>query len=151
MIRLCRTDSTDRDFQGLVRLLDAELRIRDGDEADFYLQFNKLDTIPHAVVAYDGREAVGCGALRPYNTATVEIKRMFVPLEKRGKGIASIILKELENWSAELGFSRCILETGHNQPEAIALYRKCGYRSIPNYGQYENAENSVCFEKKRAE
>jgi putative acetyltransferase len=39
------------------------------------------------------------------------------------------------------------LETGKRQPEAIALYKKSGYKLIPNYGQYAAMDNSVCFEK----
>ena len=147
MISILRTTSDNPDFQELVRHLDIELRVRDGEEAAFYLQFNKIDTIKHAVVAYDGENPVGCGALRAYETDTVEVKRMFVPLEHRGQGIASQILTRLETWAAELGFRKCILETGHNQPEAIALYTKSGYATIPNYGQYQSVENSVCFEK----
>ena len=147
MINILRTTSDNPDFQALVRHLDAELLVRDGEEAAFYLQFNKIDTIKHALVAYDGKGPVGCGALRAYETDTVEVKRMFVPLEHRGQGIASLVLKGLETWAAELGFRKCILETGHNQPEAIALYTKCGYATIPNYGQYQSVENSVCFEK----
>ena len=147
MITLIRTTSDHPDFQELVRHLDAELRVRDGDEAAFYLQFNKIGTIKHAVVAYMDDVPVGCGALRAYEADTVEVKRMFVPLERRGQGIASQILTDLEAWAAELGFHKCILETGHKQPEAVALYTKSGYRLIPNYGQYQSVENSVCFEK----
>ena len=147
MISLLRTTSDDTDFQKLVRHLDAELRVRDGDEAAFYLQFNKIDTIKHALVAYVDSEPVGCGALRAYKADTVEVKRMFVPLERRGQGIASQILTGLEAWAAELGFRKCILETGQKQPEAIALYTKSGYTVIPNYGQYQTVENSICFEK----
>ncbi|KXK17393.1 MAG: N-acetyltransferase GCN5 [Candidatus Parvibacillus calidus] len=72
---------------------------------------------------------------------------MFVPLEKRGKGFASKVLQELENWSNELGYNRCILETGNKMSEAIGLYKKMGYKIIPNYGQYKNVESSICFEK----
>lgn len=72
---------------------------------------------------------------------------MFTPPEHRGKGIAVKVLAELEKWAAELGYKKCILETGKAQPEAIALYTKCGYEIIPNYGQYAGVENSVCFEK----
>ena len=72
---------------------------------------------------------------------------MFVPFEHRGRGIAKEIIKELESWAVELSFKRCILETGLKQPEAIALYTKSGYNSIPNYGQYQGMYNSVCFEK----
>jgi GNAT superfamily N-acetyltransferase len=66
---------------------------------------------------------------------------------KRGRGIASRILNELEKWAAELSYNKCILETGNRQPEAIMLYQKNGYNRIPNYGQYQGIENSVCFEK----
>ena len=65
----------------------------------------------------------------------------------RGKGIATAILKELENWAFELGYAKCVLETGKRQPEAIALYEKSGYKRIPNYGKYAGVENSVCYEK----
>ena len=147
MITILRTTSDNPDFQELVRHLDAELRVRDGDEAAFYLQFNTIDTIKHALVAYSGEEAVGCGALRAYEGDAVEVKRMFVPLERRGQGIASQILTGLETWAAELGFRKCVLETGQKQPEAIALYTNNGYTRIPNYGQYQSVDNSVCFEK----
>jgi putative acetyltransferase len=53
----------------------------------------------------------------------------------------------LETWASELSFEKCILETGKRQPEAIRLYEKNGYKRIPNYGQYAQIENSVCFEK----
>jgi len=79
--------------------------------------------------------------------AAMEVKRMFVLPNKRGKGIASIILKELEKWAIDLSFKKCLLETGKKQPEAIRLYHKNGYKIIPNFGQYQNVENSVCFEK----
>ena len=72
---------------------------------------------------------------------------MYVPLNKRGQGIASTVLKELEKWAIDLNFKKCLLETGKKQPEAIELYKKSGYRIIPNFGQYANIENSVCFEK----
>ena len=58
-----------------------------------------------------------------------------------------IILKELEKWAAELNYTKCVLETGKKQPEAITLYLKNGYAIIPNYGQYIGIENSVCFAK----
>ena len=66
---------------------------------------------------------------------------------RRGRGFATIVLKGLESWAAELSFKRCILETGYKQPEAIALYTKNGYHKIPNYGQYQSVGNSMCFEK----
>ena len=147
-MKLIRTDSNNPDFAELVKQLDADLAIRDGDDHAFYDQFNKLDAIKHTVVAYnEANHAVGCGAIKQFETGTMEVKRMFVPLEKRGKGIAGEILRELEIWAKELGNDKCILETGIKQPEAISLYKKSGYRFIDNYGQYAGVENSVCFAK----
>ncbi|GHC42616.1 GNAT family N-acetyltransferase [Ulvibacter litoralis] len=147
MITLIRTNSEDENFKKLVSKLDEDLAIRDGDEHDFYHQFNGLDTIKHVVVAYNGKLPLGCGAIKKYDTAAAEVKRMYTAPESRGKGIATKILAELELWAKELSFQKCILETGLKQPEAIQLYKKNGYKIIPNYGQYAAAENSVCFEK----
>ena len=71
---------------------------------------------------------------------------MYVTSGGRRKGIASQILSELENWAMELKFTKCIMETGKQQPEAIQLYKKYGYSLTSNFGFYENVENSVCFE-----
>jgi putative acetyltransferase len=146
-ISFYRTDSGNIDFQQLVSQLDSDLGIRDGKDHSFYAQYNKIDAIKYAVVAYDQEKPVGCGAIKQYDFNTMEVKRMFVPLELRGQGIASLVLKELEKWARELNFQKCILETGKRQPEAIALYKKNGYKIIPNFGQYKGVENSVCFEK----
>lgn len=147
MIRTIRTDSSNPDFNTLVKHLDAYLAIVDGNDHTFYAQFNKTHNIKHVVIAFDNGEAVGCGAIKPYAPDTAEIKRMYTSPEHRGKGIARQVLTELENWARELSYTRCILETGKRQQEAVALYEKHGYRLIPSYGQYENVENSVCFEK----
>jgi GNAT superfamily N-acetyltransferase len=77
----------------------------------------------------------------------MEVKRMYVLPNNRGKGIATTLLWELEKWALELGYMKCVLETGKRQPEAISLYEKSGYQRIPNYGQYKGVENSICFEK----
>lgn len=147
MATIVRTNSENLDFISLVRLLDADLAKRDGAEHSFYAQFNKIDALRHAVVAYRDAEAVGCGALKPFEADSMEIKRMFVVPAHRGSGIATEMLNALEEWARELKFSRCVLETGRRQPEAIALYKKNGYEVIPNYGQYAGISNSVCFAK----
>jgi putative acetyltransferase len=147
MITIKRTNSENNDFRELVKELDFDLKIRDGEDHVFYAQLNKIDTIKYALVAYEDDVPVGSGAIRPYSNDAVEVKRMYVRAGKRGQGIASIILKELENWGLELGYKKCMLETGKRQPEAIQLYKKNNYKMIPNFGKYENVENSVCFEK----
>ena len=146
-ITLLRTISDNPDFVSLVKLLDADLAIRDGEDHSFYSQFNKIDTIRHVVLAYDNGKPIACGAMKQFDLSVMEIKRMYVLPEARMKGYASRILSELEQWSAELGYKKCILETGRKQPEAIALYKARGYRLTENYGQYAGIDNSLCFEK----
>ena len=147
MISSIRTDSENQDFIDLVKHLDIDLAERDGSDHTFYAQFNKIHNIKYVVVAYENGKPAGCGAIREYAPNTMEIKRMYTSLERRGRGIASRVLAELEIWAAELSYEKCILETGSKQPEAIGLYKKHGYKLIPNYGQYAEVENSLCFEK----
>ena len=147
MINLIRTNSESQDFINLVRLLDKDLAIRDGEDHSYYAQFNKIEKIKYAVVAYENDEPAGCGAIKEYNGSIIEIKRMYTLLENRGKGIATKVLIELENWAKEMDYEKCILETGKKQPEAIRVYEKNGYKLIPNYDQYIGMENSVCYIK----
>lgn len=147
-IKIKRTNSSDAGFIELVKHLDADLAIRDGEEHSFYDQFNKIDKLKYVVVACEDDLPIACGAIKEYSQDIMEVKRMYTDPEKRGMGVATKVLTELEKWAAELSYKKCILETGKKQPEAIALYQKNGYQLIPNYGQYAGTENSVCFEKK---
>jgi putative acetyltransferase len=147
MVRLIRTDSSHLDFRSLVALLDQDLAIRDGADHGFYAQFNQITNIQHCVVVYFDDQPVGCGAIKTFGEDSMEIKRMFVLPNYRGKSLAQQILIELEKWTLELGKTKTVLETGQKQPEAIALYYKSGYQRTPNYGQYIGIENSLCFEK----
>jgi GNAT superfamily N-acetyltransferase len=148
MIRLIRTDSVNKDFIRLIKDLDAYLAVSDGEEHSFYAQFNKLDLIKHVVLASYNEIIIACGAIKKYDQKTMEIKRMFTSSDYRGKGVAGLILIELQNWTNEMGFENCILETGKRQIEAIRLYKKSGYEVITNYGQYAGMEDSICFMKK---
>jgi putative acetyltransferase len=146
-MKIVRSDASNPDFIELVKYLDEELVIKDGDNHAFYAQYDKIDKIKHTVLVYENNLPVGCGAMKKYEPEIMEIKRIFIRPDNRGKGIAAIILKELESWSDELKYKKCILETGANNPEAIRLYKKNGYRIISNYSQYAGIETSVCFEK----
>jgi GNAT superfamily N-acetyltransferase len=148
MTTISRTTNENTDYQALVQLLDQDIATRDGEEHVFYAQFNKSDSIKHVVVIYDeNNNALGCGAFKHYEVGIAEIKRMYVTAEARGKGIATQILIELQQWAAENHFTTCILETGQKYPEAIALYLKNGFKISNNYGQYIGIEDSVCFQK----
>lgn len=144
---LIKTNSANTDFQKLVIELDKDLAIRDGEIHSFYAQFNKIAAIKFVIIAYENDLAIGCGALKEYNANTMEVKRMYVDLKHRGKGVASKILLALENWAKELGYKKLILETGNKQPEALHLYKKSNFNIIENYGQYAGLETSICFNK----
>ena len=147
MIQLVRTNSENKKFTELVTFLDLDLAERDGEDHSFYAQFNKIQLIKYVVLAFENNIPVACGAIKEFDLSTFEIKRMYTNPSHRGKGIATKILFELEKWAKELGYKKCILETGKKQPEALHLYKKCGYVTINNYGQYIGIENSICFEK----
>ena len=147
MLRLIRTNSDHPDFINLVKDLDAYLKIVDGDDHEFYNQFNNIDVLKHTVIAYLDNQPVGCGAFKAYNNSSVEIKRMYTSPIARNKGIASAILKDLEDWAKELNIKSTLLETGLKQTEAVKFYKKNNYKIIPNFGQYAGVENSVCFLK----
>lgn len=147
MIRIIRTNSDNTDFMNLVKELDAYLAVTDGEEHSFYSQYNTLDSIKYAVVVYEGSTPIGCGAIKEYNVKAVEVKRMYAVPSHRKKGIATLVLTELEKWAVELFYEKCILETGKRQYEAVKFYMKNNYTLISNYGQYMGVANSLCFEK----
>ncbi|QXP61494.1 GNAT family N-acetyltransferase [Olleya sp. HaHaR_3_96] len=147
MLELIKTDSNNPDFITLIKQLDSYLKTTDGDDHEFYNQYNGLDTIKHVVLAYLDKTPVGCGAFKPFKENTVEIKRMFTSKTTRGQGVASNILQELESWAKQLDYKDSILETGIRQIEAIQFYKKCNYHITDNYGQYKGVKESICFKK----
>jgi putative acetyltransferase len=148
MLKIIRTAAENPDFQALVLLLNQELAEIDGDEHDFYHQFNSIENLKYCMVGYSETEPVVCGLIKPFGDDSMEVKRMYTLKGSRGKGLATKLLKELEVWASEMGKTYCLLETGRRQQDAVALYLKNGYQVIPNYGQYIGIENSVCFRKK---
>lgn len=144
---LLRTTSEHPDFIQMVQALDADLMIRNGETQNLYHQYNKIDHINHAIVVYAENKPVGCGCFKRFDDQTVEMKRMFVLPEMRGKHLAAALLQELEKWAREEGFTKAVLETGIRQVEAIRLYSVAGYSLIENYGQYIGMDDSICYRK----
>ncbi|MBM3414899.1 MAG: GNAT family N-acetyltransferase [Bacteroidetes bacterium] len=147
MLTIKRTNSDNTDFHLLVSKLDKDLLDRYGALQDYYSRFNSIKDLPAVVMAYYDGQPVGCGCFKQFDDGSVEVKRMYVSPEERGKGIGAAILAELEKWAAELKVASIVLETGNNQPEALHLYQKMGYTVIPNYDQYSGMETSICMKK----
>lgn len=146
MKRILRTNSENEDFKTLTQFFDEYLVEIDGDEKDFYAQYNHI-YLENTIICFDGEIASGCGAFKKHENNVAEIKRMFVLPEQRGKGIAMSVLAELETWAKELGYTTCILETSIRLENAIKLYKKLGYEITENYGQYVGLKSSVCMKK----
>lgn len=146
-IDIIKTDSENKDFRELVKELDFYLAEIDGEEHSFYAKYNKIDTLKNCIVIYVDKEAASIGAFKEYDSNTVEIKRMYTKVSFRGNGFAKMVLQFLEKWAKEEGYQNAILETGLKQISAVKLYKNSGYQITPNYGQYENVENSICFRK----
>lgn len=144
-----RTNGRNGDFVENCRLLDMDLDRRVGKKIkrDKYKKFNALDEIKHAIVVYEGNTPIGGGAIRRYDDDNIELKRVFVHTEYQGKGIGSRLVSMLMEWAVELGYKRMILETGELLAESCAVYRKLGFKVIPNYGPYENMPESLCMAK----
>lgn len=83
----------------------------------------------------------------PLRDGDAELKRMYVVPEARGRGYARAVLAELERTAAAAGRRRAVLETGTEQPEAIALYTRAGYRPIAAFGAHRADPRSRCFAK----
>ncbi|MBO2452358.1 GNAT family N-acetyltransferase [Actinomadura barringtoniae] len=117
------------------------------DPADF------TAPLGHFVVGWLDGEPVACGGWRGHDgepnflDGDAELKRMYVAERARGRGLARALLADLERSALERGRRRMVLETGINQPEAIALYTSSGYLAIPKFGFYSGSETSRCYGK----
>lgn len=146
-IQLLHTNSDHPAFQRLAGEMEKELYIRDGGLAEINHVLNKIGFIQDVIIAISVSEPVACGSFREFDNESAELKRMFVPTSHRNKGLASKILLELESTAKNKGYKYCVLETGKNQPEAVAFYLKHGYTQVPAFGKYLGSINSICFSK----
>lgn len=99
------------------------------------------------MAAYEGDQICGMGAIKLFDQYG-EIKRMYVPDGVKGKGVAGVILRELEKIALTFGINVIRLETGVHQLRAIHFYRKSGYSEIPPFGEYRPDPLSLFMEKK---
>ena len=82
-----RTTSKNENFQLLVKKLDQELWDELQEDQVTYDQYNKVPDLPTAIVVYNNNDPIACGCFKEFDGHTVEIKRMFVRKDHRGKGV----------------------------------------------------------------
>jgi GNAT superfamily N-acetyltransferase len=148
------------DHPDAVKLNDqvqAEYHLRYGDGGDATaLDPSDFDP-PNGVylIAYDENDTpVATGGWRTQDTngegnvdGDAEVKRMYVIDAMRGRGLARRMLAALEEDARAAGRIRMVLETGTEQPEAIALYTSSGYEPCVKFGYYRHYDSSRCFAK----
>ncbi|GLI01620.1 GNAT family N-acetyltransferase [Phytohabitans aurantiacus] len=142
---IIEVDPADGRLAPLVAALRAELDARYPEEIDFEHPTVK-EAARFLLATVDG-VAAGCCAVQPLDDGDSELKRMYVPPDMRGRGIAGMLMAEAERLAVRLGRTRIKLETGVRQPEAIAVYERAGFSRIPNYPPYDGWQTSLCYAK----
>jgi len=99
------------------------------------------------LVAEVGGAAAGCGGWRAHGDGVAELKRMYVEPAFRRRGIAALVLAELERTAAAAGHRHVLLNSGDRQPEALALYARMGYTPVAGYGVYADEPGAVFLGK----
>ena len=85
------------------------------------------------VVGWSEGEPVCCGGFKRLPDGACEIKRMYVDPSVRGRGVARVLLHELERRATAAGYRIARLDTGPRQPAARHLYEAEGYVAIENF------------------
>jgi putative acetyltransferase len=145
---LQREAANQPDVVALIEALDAYQKPLYPAESHHGIDLDALSmpNVLFVVARNEKRIAVGCGAI-VLESGYGELKRMYTAPAVRGQGIGRAILSALEQLAAYAGIQVFRLETGYLQPEAIALYERCGYRRRGPFGAYTNDPNSVFVEK----
>jgi GNAT superfamily N-acetyltransferase len=136
----------------------AGIRLRAEQRAEVLSRYGGEDTEPGVhpsaddvavfLIAFDeAGTPLGCGALRRIDDTAAEVKRMYVVPAARGTGVATAVLRALEQAAVDRGWTTVRLETGTGQPDAIRFYEREGYVAIPLYGDYVGSAVSLCYER----
>lgn len=154
-LRIERLPITHPDAAALVEAVQEEYVARYGGRDDspiapadfedpvgrFFVGY--LDDVPVATGAWRRSTVEALGA-----RVSAEVKRMYVVPAAQRRGFARRMLAHLEATAAAAGVEVLVLETGIEQPEAIALYLSAGYEPVPGFGYHRESELSRCFARR---
>jgi putative acetyltransferase len=142
-----RPDSEDA--VALITELEAHLSPQYPAESRHGYSVEKLigESVAFFVIRQNG-VAAGCGGVKLFGTDYGEIKRMYIRPQFRGLGLAKLMLEHLAGHARSFGISLLRLETGIHQHEAIGLYERAGFQSIPPFGEYKPEPLSRFYEKR---
>lgn len=147
-LHIAREDPRKADVTKLVKALDTMFEALYPAESNHLLD---LETLAQPDIRFfvvrERNEALGCGALWLQGDYG-EVKRVYVKPEARGRKLGHLILTRLEEEARALGLKLLRLETGIRQPEALGLFKACGFVACSAFGDYpKNDPNSVFMEK----
>ena len=148
MLTIKPVDPSQPDVYQLIEQLDeyqSSLYPPESNHLDSIEELSKSNAL--FLAAYADDAACGIGSVKLLENYG-EIKRVFVPVEHRGKGVAIALMEELEKYLIKQAIAYARLETGIHQTEAIGLYDRLGYHRIDPFGNYKEDPLSVFMEKK---
>ena len=148
MIRIAFVTPDSEDFRRLAAELDAYYFTLVGDIQLRYAEPNRPENMTALAVAYDGSQAVACGAWKRLSDGGAELKRLYVRPGFRRRGIARAMIAALEADAARQGIENMILETAVDTTDSHKLYLSAGYLPREYYGSPAGEANCLCFHKK---
>jgi putative acetyltransferase len=149
MLSFAQENPVQREIEQLLRQSDEHAASLYPAESNHLVDIDALaaSNIRFFVTRWNAR-AVGCGAMViNKGDGSAELKRMFVDPASRGRGVARSLLALIEEQARSLGLRRLLLETGVKSIEALALYKRHGYRERGPFGSYRADPLSVFMEK----
>lgn len=132
--------------QRLIEAIFQDQVVRYGSRDESHVEAVEFDPPDGGfLVAYADGVPVGCVGWRSLDDSEeiAELKRLYSVPEARNQGVAVKLMAAVEENARDHGRKRMVLETGHKQPEAIALYRKLGYEPIEHFGHYKDSSGVV--------
>jgi len=156
VLRIDRVSFTHAAAQALIDEVQAEYVERYGGPDNSPLDPSTFEPPSGAFfVGYLGDVPVAMGGWRTRpdvvrlgGALSAEVKRMYVAPAGRRMGLARAMLAHLEETAAGAGADVMILETGTEQPEALALYASSGYELVEKFGHYSWSPKSRCYGKR---
>jgi len=142
-------DPRTPDIRDLIEALDAYQASLYPPESNHLEPVEKLISPAYYFIAARQNHALlGIASFRRTSDSYVEIKRLYVPHQHRGKGLAMKLMAALEKKALREGYSEARLETGFRQNEALKLYHKLGYKKGDPFGSYCEDPLSIFMQKK---
>lgn len=143
------TNGSNPDFAALSRLMEDYYNQLAGgaEKRSSFIPHNALDVIRNVLMVYSDGKPIASAAFKEYNLSSVEVKRVWVCREYRGRHISRAMMEMLERRAKEMGYTRAVLQTREQCVEAVSLYTKIGYSRIANYPPYDEMEQAVCYAK----